>query len=266
MLLGSFSRTYKVSFAKETTGPVSGYIAGQLLRIIDYDERNRVLYLKPDGKAPESGHQHTFNNFGRIFESMQVVRIEIRQPRMSFIQEITTASGHTQPISVRYEKTPATRHIPPTPPPAWPQPLATPKEPIRFTETHSFDIRDAIFEDGAIRFEVKLKRMFQKVEVKISNPNVKKYFDAVKNYIYKLFGSRKTNCTVTFEIQERKCVPIDVNDCPLTSIDETILQHIHDGWVEQVVLSAERDEIVSIDELVNPVRDETLNPDSVFNH
>ena len=108
--------------------------------------------------------------------------------------------------------------------------------------------------------------MFQKVEVTISNPNVKKYFDAVKNYIYKLFGSRKTSCTVTFEMRERKCVPVAVEDCVLSSLDETILQHIHDGWVEQVVLSAERDEIVSLDDLVEPVGDETLNPKSVFNH
>jgi hypothetical protein len=57
-----------------------------------------------------------------------------------------------------------------------------------------------------------------------------------------------------------------VEDCVLSGLDETILQQIHDGWVKQVVLTAERDEIVSLEELVEQVRDETLNPETVFNH
>lgn len=245
---------------------VSGYVAGQLLRIIDYDERSRILYLKPDGKAPEGGHLHTFNTYGQVFESMQVSRIEIRQPPMPVIKQITTASGHTQPISVKYRQSESPSFPPPPPAPPRSQPQVAPQQPIQFSENLTFDIRDAFFDDGKIRFEVKLKEMFQKVEVTISNPNVKKYFDAVKNYIYKLFGSRKTSCKVTFEFRERKCVPIAVDDCVLSNLDETILQKIHDGWVQQVVLSADRDEIISIDELVEPVRDENLNPDSVFNH
>ncbi|MCA6441243.1 MAG: hypothetical protein IM598_10560 [Chitinophagaceae bacterium] len=244
-----------------------GYTPGQLYRVIDYDERSGVLQLKPEGKAASEAHRMTFDKYSSMFTAMGVKRIEIISP----YKQITLATGYTQPISPGYrDRRPA--YSPPPPaapssPPRWyePPPIEPPK-PVRFTEPHTFDIRQAVFDDGTISFTLKVKSMFQNVEVTINNPSVKKYFDAVKNYIYKLFGSKKTSCLVTFEVRDRKCVAVEVGDCVLSSMDETILQHIHDGWIKQVVLSAERDEIVSLDELVEQVRDETLNPETVFNH
>lgn len=245
----------------------SGYTPGQLYRVIDYDERSKVLRLKPEGKAASEAHRITFDKYGGMFTAMGVKRIEITSP----YKQITLATGYSQPISPEYRnRRPA--YSPPQPaappsPPRWyePAPIEPPKS-VRFTEPHTFDIRQAAFDDGTISFTLKVKSMFQNVEVTINNPSVKKYFDAVKNYIYKLFGSKKTSCLVTFEVRDRKCVAVEVADCVLSSMDETILQHIHNGWIKQVVLSAERDEIVSLDELVEQVRDETLNPETVFNH
>lgn len=245
----------------------SGYTPGQLYRVINYDERGHVLHLKPEGKAASEAHRVTFDKYGGMFTAMGVKRIEISRP----YKQITTASGYTQPISPeKRDRRPAySPQPPPAPPPSprWSEPPPiTPPPPVRFTEPQTFDIRQATFDDGTISFTVKVKSMFQNVEVTINNPAVKKYFDAVKNYIYKLFGSKKTSCLVTFEVRDRKCVAVEVGDCILSSMDETILQHIHDGWIKQVVLSAERDEIVSLEDLVEQVRDETLNLETVFNH
>lgn len=241
----------------------SGYTPGQLYRVINYDERGHVLHLKPEGKAASEAHRVTFDKYGGMFTAMGVKRIEISRP----YKQITTASGYTQPISPeKRDRRPAYSPQPP-PAPRWSEPPPiTPPPPVRFTEPQTFDIRQATFDDGTISFTVKVKSMFQNVEVTINNPAVKKYFDAVKNYIYKLFGSKKTSCLVTFEVRDRKCVAVEVGDCILSSMDETILQHIHDGWIKQVVLSAERDEIVSLEDLVEQVRDETLNLETVFNH
>lgn len=245
----------------------SGYTPGQLYRVIDYNERSGVLQLKPEGKAGAEAHRVTFDKYGSMFTAMGVKSIEITSP----YKQITTASGYTQPISPeKRDRRPAySPQPPPAPPPSprWsePPPVEPPK-PVRFTEPHTFDIRQAIFEDGTVRFTVKVKSMFQNVEVTINNPNIRKYFDAVKNYIYKYFGAKKTSCSVTFEVRDRKCVAVDVADCVLITLDEKMLQYIHDGWINEVVLSAERDEIVSLDDLVEQVRDETLNPETVFNH
>ncbi|MES2005490.1 MAG: hypothetical protein V4450_13315 [Bacteroidota bacterium] len=243
---------------------VYGYTAGQLLRIIDYNERDRVLYLKPDGKAPENGYRHTFDNYGRMFESMQVARIVIDQPRTPGIIQITTASGYTQPISVRYQQ-------PPTPPPPrFPQPPPRPVEQPkprsnRFTESLTFDIREAEFDDGTIKFTVKVKAAFQQVRVTLQNPAVRKYFDAIKNYIWKLFGSKKTPCTITFDMVDRKCVAVSVDSCDLLQLDGSILQQIHNQWVHEVILSGDRDDILPLDDLVEPVKDETTTTESVLN-
>jgi hypothetical protein len=244
-----------------------GYTPGQLYRVVDYDERSGVLQLKPEGKAASEAHRVTFDKYGSMFTAMGIRRIEITRP----YKQITLATGYSQPISPGYRDRRPTYSPPPppvpSPSPRWSEPPPiVPPPPVRFTEPHTFDIRQALFEDGTIKFTVKLQSMFQNVEVIINNPSVKKYFDAVKNYIYKLFGSKKTSCSVTFEIRDSKCVAVEVGDCVLSSMDETILQHIHDGWIKQVVLSAERDEIVSLDDLVEQVRDETLNPETVFNH
>ena len=243
----------------------SGYTPGQLYRVVGYDERSAVLQLKPEGKAASDAYRVTFDKYGSMFTAMGVKRIEITKP----YKQITTASGYSQPISPEKRDRRPAYSPPPAPPPSprWsePPPIEPPK-PRPFTELHSFDIRQAIFEDGTVRFTVKVKARPQNVEVTINNPNIKKYFDAVKNYIYKLFGSQKTSCAVTFEVRDHKCVAVQVEDCVLSGLDETILQQIHDGWVKQVVLTAERDEIVSLEELVEQVRDETLNPETVFNH
>lgn len=243
---------------------VYGYSTGQLLRIKDYNERDRVLYLKPDGKAPPDGHRHTFDNYGRMFESMGVARIVIDQPRMPIIKQITTASGHTQPISVRYQQPPS------PPPPRFTQPLPdsveTPKpRSNRFTESLNFDIRDAEFDEGTIKFRVKVKKAFQQVEVTLQNPAVRKYFDAIKNYIWKLFGSKKTPCTITFDMVDRKCVAVSVDSCDLLQLDGSILQQIHNQWVHEVILSGDRDDIMPLDDLVEPVKDETTTTESVLN-
>jgi hypothetical protein len=244
---------------------VSGSVADQLFRIIDFDERDRTLYLKPEGTAPGRGYGHTFDTYGRMFESMQVARIVINQPRTPGIKQITTASGYTQPISVRYQQ-------PPTPPPPrFPQqpsrPVEQPKpRSKRFTESLTFDIREAEFDEGTIKFTVKVKTAFQQVQVTLQNPAVRKYFDAIKNYIWKLFGSKKTPCTITFDMVDRKCIPVSVDSCELLQLDETILQHIHDGWMKEVLLSGDRDDILPLDDLIDPIKDETHNVDTVFDH
>ncbi|MBL7759131.1 MAG: hypothetical protein JNK08_00385 [Sediminibacterium sp.] len=243
---------------------VSGYIAGQLLRIMDYNERDRILYLKPDGKAPEGAYRHTFDTYGRTFESMQVARIEISQPRMPVIKQITTASGYTQPISVRYQQPPS-RPAPSFTQPT-PQPVEQPKpRNSQFTESLTFDIRGAEFDEGTIKFTVKVKTAFQQVHVTLQNPAIRKYFDAIKNYIWKLFGSKKTLCTITFDMVDRKCIPVSVDSCELLQLNETILQRIHDEWVGEVLLSGDRDDILPLDDLIDPIKDETHNGETVFN-
>lgn len=243
---------------------VSGSIAGQLLRIIDYNERDRVLYLKPDGKAPTDSHRHTFDNYGKIFEAMKVARIVVDQQRMPVIKQITTASGYTQPISVRYQQ--PLSPPPPQFPPAPLRPVEPPKpRSNRFTESLTFDIRDAEFNEGTIMFTVKVKSAFQQVRVTLQNPAVRKYFDALKNYIWKLFGSKKTPCTITFDMVELKCVAISVDSCDLLHLNESILQQIHDQWIHKVILSGERDDILPLDDLVDPVKDETITTDVIWN-
>lgn len=243
---------------------VSGSIDGQLLRIIDYNERERVLYLKPDGKAPTDWHKLTFDNYGKIFEAMKVARIVVDQQRMSVIKQITTASGYTQPISVRYQQPlsqPPSR-FPPAPPRLI-EPLKHRSN--QFTETLAFDIRDAEFNEGTIMFTVKVKSAFQQVQVTLQNPAVRKYFDAIKNYIWKIFGSKKTPCTITFDIVERKCVPISVDSCDLLHLNESILQQLHNQWIHEVILSGERENILPLDDLVDPIKDETITTDAIWN-
>lgn len=243
---------------------VHGYTAGLLFRITDYNELDRVLYLKPDGKAPSDGHHLTFEKYGQILESMQVARIVIDQSRMPVIKYITTASGHTQPISVRSKQPPSTlppRFIPPPPE------SVKPPKPIskKFTESLNFDIRDAEFDEGTIKFRVKVKQVFQQVEVTLQNPAIRKYFDAIKNYIWKLFGSKKTLCTITFDMVDRKCVPVSVDSCDLLQLDGSILQQIHNQWVHEVIVFGDRDDILPLDDLIEPVKDETTTTESVFN-
>ncbi|HLD52959.1 MAG TPA: hypothetical protein VJA82_06630 [Sediminibacterium sp.] len=243
---------------------VHGYTAGQLFRITDYNERDRVLYLKPDGKAPKDGHHLTYEKYGKMFESMQVARIVIDQSRMPVIKHITTASGHTQPISVRYKQPPS------PPPPQFTQPppvsFETPKpRSNRFAEFLNFDLRNAEFDEGSIKFRVKVKRVFQHVEVTLQNPAVRKYFDAIKNYIWKLFGSKKTPCTITFEMVDQKCLPVSIDSCDLLQLDGSILQQIRNEWIHEVILSGDRDDILSLDDLVEAVKDETTTTETIWN-
>lgn len=257
----------KVFLSREYCIPIEavyGYSAGQLLRITDYNERDRVLYLKPDGKAPADAHRHTFDNYGRMFESMQVARIVIDNLQTPRIKHITTASGHTQPISVRYKQPPS------PPPPRFSQPPPLPVEQPKphsnqFTETLNFDLRNAEFNEGTIKFRVKVKQAFQQVEVTLQNPAVRKYFDAIKNYIWKLFGSKKTPCTITFDMVGRKCLAISVESCDLIHINETILQQIQHQWIHKVILSGERDVILPFDDLVDPIKDETITTETIWN-
>ncbi|MES2373415.1 MAG: hypothetical protein V4557_12595 [Bacteroidota bacterium] len=228
---------------------VSGYIAGQLFRVKDYDELNHVLYLKPEGNAPGNAYHDTFNRYGKMFASMEVKRIVISNPRMLVLKQ--TAPAYFPPPVPQY-------HFEP-------QPQAPPRS-TRFTDILTFDIRDAVFDDGIIKFQVKVKSVGQNVDVAINNHAVKKYFDSVKNYIWKLFGSKKTSCTITFDMQFSKCVPVSVDSCDLLHLDETILHNIQESWVDQYILSGDREDIMALDDLIEPLKDGSLNGESLFNH
>lgn len=240
---------------------VPGYMAGKLFRVTDFDERGRILHVKPDGAAPADAHRHTFDNYGRVFEAMQIARIQIAKTPIPGIKTITLSTGYAQPVRM------SGYHTPP-PPPA---PPARPVQPViprshRFTDTCTFDIRDAVFDEGLITFKVKVQSAAQNVEVVLQNAAIRQYFDSVKNYIWKLFGSKKTSCTITFEMKDRKCALLSVDSCELLYLDETILQHIHDGWVGQVLLSGDRDDILPLDDLIDPIKDATHNGETVFNY
>lgn len=236
---------------------VSGYMTNQLYRIIEYNERHRILYLKPDGTAPKDAYLHTFNTFGQMFESMQVARIEISGPRTRYIM---LATGYTQPISVKY-KEPSY-----SPPPRAQQQPAPPTRDYRFTEILSFDIRDAIFDEGMITIKLKVKSKGVNVDVRIDNPAIKKYFDSVKNYIANILGGNKTPITVTFDMQNGKWIPLSVDDCVLKTLDESIMERVQEDFVEQVVLSGERDDIISLDDLIEPVKNDAITVDTIFDH
>lgn len=243
---------------------VNGYISGQLFRVLDYNANDCILYLKPEGNASSEAYRLTFDKYGSIFAAMGIKRIEISRARMLGIKQITLATGYTQPVksAPQYQAPPP---LQPSVPPKSPPKNAPPSNP-RFTETCNLDIRDAIFDDGVIRFTVKVKFAWVNVEVVLQNASVKQYFDSVKNYIWKLFGSKKTPCTITFEIQNGKCVPFSIDSCDLKNLDETILQNIHNGWVDQVILSSDRNEITALDDLIDPIKDENHNGETVFNH
>ncbi len=66
-------------------------------------------------------------------------------------------------------------------------------------------------------------------------------------------GSKKTSCTITFDLQNGKCLPLSVDRCDLLTLDESILQNIHDGWVEQIILSSDREDILPLDDLIQKV-------------
>jgi predicted metal-dependent HD superfamily phosphohydrolase len=50
------------------------------------------------------------------------------------------------------------------------------------------------------------------------------------------------------------------------TLDERILQNIHEGWVDQIVLSSDREDILALDDLLQSVKDDKINEESVFNH
>lgn len=244
---------------------VPGYMAGKLFRVTDFEERGRILHVKPDGAAPADAHRHTFDNYGRMFEAMQVARIQIAQPSIPGIKHITLSTGYSQPVRMSGYHAPPTPSNPPSAPTVRPVEPAIPRS-HRFTDTCNFDIRDAVFDDGTITFKVKVQSAGENVQVVLQNAAIRQYFDSVKNYIWKLFGGKKTSCTITFEIKDRKCVPVSVDNCELLQLDETILQRIHEGWVGEVLLAGDRDDILPLDDLIDPIKDETHNGETVFNH
>lgn len=242
----------------------SGYTPGQLYRVIDYDERGGVLHLKPEGKAASDAHRVTFDKYGSMFTAMGVKSIEITSP----YKQIKLATGYSQPISPEKRDRRPAYSPPPPPPPRWsePPPIEPPKpRSDRFTETLNFDMREAEFDEGTISFTVKVKSIFkQEVRVTIQNPAVRKYFDAIKNYIWKLFGSKKTACTITFDRVDGKWIAVSVDSCELLHLDGSILQQIHDLWVQEVLLSGDREDILPLDDLVEPVTDETTTTDTIW--
>lgn len=234
---------------------VSGFVAGQLYRITHFDEHERILHLKADGKAPQSAYKVSFTDNTSFLQSMDIRKIAIRQHGFYGLQQSDT--HYTQPV-----------YTPPPPAPSAYQPLP-PRQPpglTTFSENLTFDIRDAIFDDGTIKFDVKLKFPVTAVSVTLNNPSVKKHFDAVKNYIWKLLGKRKTPCNITFEMTGGKVAVKSVNSCELLHLNESILEQINEDWVEEYILGNVANEIYPIADVVEQLSDDAITPGYVFEY
>lgn len=237
---------------------VSGFVAGQLYRITGFDEQERILHLKADGKAPQSAYKLSFADNTSLLQPLDIRRIAIQQRGFYGLQQSDTQ--YTQPA---YTTPPPS---PPTPPVYQPVPSRQPPGPVTFSEDLTFDIRDAIFDDGTIKFDVKLKFPVTVVSVTLNNPSVKKHFDAVKNYIWKLLGKRKTPCNITFEMTGGKVTVKSVNSCELLHLNESILVQINEGWVEEHILGNLANEIYPIADVVEPLSDDVITPEYVFEY
>lgn len=233
---------------------VSGFLPDKLYRVLRFNEHERSLHLKYDGDAPLAAYKISFEDNTKLLESLNIEKIVVRQ-RIAIPQ----SADYPTPNSIR----PPVSAYKPEPP----RPIAVVTEAFSntFCDTVSFDIRDAIFETGTITFEAKVKFTREVVKVTMVNPAVKKHFDAVKNYIWKLFGKRKTSCQCTFEMISGKCNAKSVDRCDLLHLSENILEQINEGWVEEYILDNPTGDIYPISDLVDPLGDDVLTGEYVFN-
>ncbi|SKA10889.1 hypothetical protein [Sediminibacterium ginsengisoli] len=233
---------------------VTGYQPNKLYRVKHYDAHTGTLHLKTDGNYPESDYEISFNDNTKILKGMDIRKISVRQNRFealidwSDLQEPSIPQVYPQPV------TQSVREHEPVPPSNW-----------VFQETVSFDLRDAVFEDGKVSFEAKLKSTSARVNIVIENPSIKKHFDSIKNYIWTLYGKRKTPCTATFDRVNEKIVVTSVDECSLQSLSTDILEQINDGWLEKHILDIASDDINIIGDLTAPLEDDTLNEHWVWN-
>lgn len=228
---------------------VDGYLPERLYRVINYNENNHSLLLKLEGRAPYKAFETSVKNFGELFDSIQIDRISVKRVVVSDYLtpgDYSWASNNNSPKPVEVFSS------------------TTSQRKTIFTDTGNFDIREAIFDDGKISFHLNLKFAGEKVKVEIENPAVKKYFDSVKNYIWKLFGSRKTSCTAKFEIQNKTTFCLSVEKCELTELNESIIENIEQNWIESNILNSDREDIQSLEELVNLMSDSSITTDVVL--
>lgn len=229
---------------------VSGFLPGKLYRVTGFNENEKSLHLKYDGDAPLSAYKISFEDNTTLLQSLGIEKIAVRQRSL-----FTQVDNYPAPNSI---KPPVPAYYPE---PSRPVPIVN----NTFSDSITFDIRDAIFDEGIITFDAKVKFAGEVVKVTLVNPSVKKYFDAVKNYIWKLFGKKKTSCHCTFEMIGGKCTVKSVNSCELLHLSEDILEHINESWVEEYILDNNTEDIYPISDLVAPLGDDVLTDEYVFN-
>lgn len=236
---------------------VIGYVPNQIFRVTDYNSETNTLILKLEGPpAIPNCHESTFNNFGEKLKALEIKNIIIKGAR-SF-QTSFTYPKIDAPIlpSINYPPKPTT--------PNTFDNRSIQNQPVQFTEIISFDVRDALFEEGTISFTAKVKKIGKNITVVIVNPSVKKYYDSIKNYIHKILGSNKISSKITFEIIQGQCKPIKIEECILQNLSDDIIDYIQDSWISEYIFNNEKDEIVSIKELADPLEDENLTDSIIF--
>jgi hypothetical protein len=122
-------------------------------------------------------------------------------------------------------------------------------------ETSSFEIelpvKELKFSDGKVDFEYYIQRVRRKASFDVSNPFLKKEFDSIKNYFPRVLKIERFTIAIQLEFQDGKILNDLCTSTQISQIDDSILEHVEDLYIEEHIINGDRDGVLSLDDIAS---------------
>ena len=135
--------------------------------------------------------------------------------------------------------------------------------PIKLNETFQINIKDIEFGDGFIRFSLKIKDIYDNVDISIENSFIKKEFNVIKSYFSKAFKSNKIQVTVNIEHHNNTVISKSATSPQIDMINDDIIKDIRMNYlkasIRNKIKKEDNNKIFTTDSLFNKVSDGEIN-------
>lgn len=212
---------------------VSPYV---FIRVKEHDIANGILAIKIEGGHANEGffQVSVLENWKKIegFEIKKIVFAleEPKEPKQKFVRRL------------RYPAhTPVVNAVKPEP------------TPIAFTYrdcvNEEFDLlaKDITIEDGKVTFKKYMHKLNRDVLYDVKNEFLKKEFDPIKHYFFKMLDLKKIKVCVTLEVEDGRIINQMAVCEKLAEIDAAMIETVVDELVKDVILESDG-EIYALEE------------------
>jgi hypothetical protein len=144
------------------------------------------------------------------------------------------------------------------------------KEPFiqTLSETFFVPLKNVRFKLGGVSFDKKFQGHKEKLELTISNYDIREEFDAVKNYFGNVLGTKKIEVSAKIEIRDNNITSVEVSSPEISRINKQLIDNVKFEFVRSTFRKKINDKIdksiFTMDEYFETFADEKLNSNPFY--